>query len=91
MTEERAAELLAVERVATAERGLDMVKVHQAKNEVALQKTLAETEAVLQTSLEALESERKALSEVDQEMLALQGQVLGMEESNAWLREQVTR
>ena len=34
---------------------------------------------------------RKAQSAVDQEVLALQGQVLGMEESNARLHEQVTR
>ena len=45
----------------------------------------------LQKSLEALESEKKARSEVDQEVLALCGQVLGTEESNARLREQVTR
>ena len=35
--------------------------------------------------------EWKAWSEVDQEVLALWGQVLGTEESNARLREQVTR
>ena len=50
-----------------------------------------ETKAVLQSSLEALESERKARSEVDQEVLALWGQVLGTEELNARLCEQVTR
>ena len=49
------------------------------------------TEATLQKSLEALESERKARSKVDQEVLALRGQALGLEESHAWLREQVTR
>ena len=45
----------------------------------------------LQKSLEALESERKARSKVDQEVLALRGQVLGMEESNARLCEKVTQ
>ena len=35
--------------------------------------------------------ERKVRSEVDQEVLALRGQMLGTEESNARLREQVTR
>ena len=34
---------------------------------------LMETEAALQKSLEALESERKAQSEVNQEVLVLQG------------------
>ena len=46
---------------------------------------------VLQSSLEALESEQKARSEVDQEVLALRGRVLGTEEANTRLREQVTR
>ena len=41
--------------------------------------------------MDALELERKARSEVDQEVLALRGQVLGVEESNARLREKVTR
>ena len=50
-----------------------------------------ETEAALHSSLEALESERKSRSKVDQEVLALQGRVLGTEELNSWLREQVTR
>ena len=58
---------------------------------MVLQKSLAETEAVPQRSLEALESERKARSEVDQKVLALRGRVLGTEELNARLREQVTR
>ena len=39
----------------------------------------------------ALESEQKAWSETDQEVLALRGRVMGTEEANAWLREQVTR
>ena len=46
---------------------------------------------MLQESPEALELERKARSEVDQEVLTLRGQVLGTEESNARLREQVTQ
>ena len=37
-----------------AERGLDAVKAHQAKTEAVLMKSLADTEAVLQGSLEAL-------------------------------------
>ena len=41
--------------------------------------------------MEALESERKARSEVDQEVLVLRGRVQGTEEVNARLREQVTR
>ena len=68
-----------VERVTAAEQGLDTVKVH-----------LAETKAVLQKSLEALERERWAWSEADQEVLTLRGQVLGAEESNARLLEKVT-
>ena len=39
----------------------------------------------------ALESEQKTWSEADQEVLALWGRVMGTEESNARLREQVTR
>ena len=80
-----------MERATVAERGLDAVKVHQVETEVALQKSLVETEVALQESLVALESEQKARSKVDQEVLALQGQVLGTEESNTRLREKVTR
>jgi hypothetical protein len=47
-------ELRAVEWVTAAERELDAAKVH-----------LAETEAVLQKSLEALEVERKARSDAE--------------------------
>ena len=68
------------------------------KTDAALQKSLADTEAVLQRSLEtldreqkALESEQKARSEADQEVLTLRGRVMGTEEVNARLREQVTR
>ena len=53
---------------------------------------------VLQSTLEtlemernALESERKARSEADQEVLALRGQVMGTKEVSARLREQVAR
>ena len=45
--EARVAELLAVERATAAERGLDAVKVRQAKTKVVLQKSLAETNSVL--------------------------------------------
>ena len=51
---------------------------------------LAETEATLQKSLEALETERKAQSEANRKVLALPGQVLRVEESNARLLEKVT-
>ena len=46
---------------------------------------------MLQKSLEALEMERRARSEADQEVLMLRGQVLGAEESNARLLEKVTQ
>ena len=49
----RVVELLAVEQATTVERGLDVVKVH-----------LAKTKAALLKSLDALEMERKARSEV---------------------------
>ena len=52
---------------------------------------LQSTLEVLETKQKALELERKARSEVDQEVLALWGRVLGMEEANARLHEQVTR
>ena len=77
-----------------AEQGLEVAKAYQAETEVALQKSLANTEAALQRSLEtleternALESERKAWSEADQEVLVLRGQVMGTEEASARLRE----
>ena len=60
VNEVRAAELLAAERATAVERGLDAVKARQAKTEALLQKSLADTEAALQSSLEALDSERKA-------------------------------
>ena len=60
MTGARVVELLSVERATATERGLDAVKVHLAKTEVALQK-----------SLEALEMEQKARSKADQEVLVL--------------------
>ena len=82
------------------------------ETEVELWKSLANTEVVLQKSLEtlesernaleleqnalesarkALESERKARSEVDQEVLALQGRVMGTEEVNTRLCTQAAR
>ena len=60
--------------------------------------SLADIEAALQRALEtldmeqkALESERKARSEGDQEVLVLWGRVMGMQEANARLCEQVAR
>jgi len=54
------------------------VKAHQVETEAMLWKSLADTEAVLQGTLETLEaerstlaSERKARSEADQEVLVL--------------------
>ncbi|XP_066337332.1 uncharacterized protein [Miscanthus floridulus] len=91
-TEVRATELLVVEWATAADQGLEAAKVRQAKTEAALQKSLVKTEVVLQSSLEvlemeqkALESERKARSKVDQEVLALHGHVLRTKELNARL------
>ena len=58
----RAAELLVADRATAAEWELDGAKVH-----------LEETEAMLQKSLESLETERKAWSEAEQEVVTLQG------------------
>jgi hypothetical protein len=92
-TKARVVELLVVERATAVERGLNTMKAHEA----ALQKSLADTEVVLQSTLDtletegnALESERKARSEADQEVLALRGWVMGTKEANAWLGELVT-
>ena len=41
--------------------------------------------------MEALEAERMALSDTKQEVVALQGQMLGAEESNTRLLERVTQ
>ena len=62
MTGAQEVKLHAVERATAAERELDAEKVH-----------LAETEAVLQKSLEALEVEQKARSYAEQEVIALWG------------------
>ena len=69
--------------------------------EAALQKSLETLESersalvsernALESMRKALESERKAQSEVDQEVLTLWGWVMGTEEANARLCEQVTR
>ena len=80
MTGARAAKLCAVERATAAKRELDVAKAH-----------LAKTEAALQKSLEALKAERKAQSNTEQEVVALSGQMLGVEESNARLLERVTQ
>ena len=95
----------AAERATTAEQGLEAAKAHQAETEAGLQTSLANTEVALRKSLAALELERatlesaqkalgaeqRAWSEADKEVLALQGQVMGMEDANARLREQVAR
>jgi len=52
---------------------------------------LEETEAALRKSLEALEVEWKAQSDTEQEVVALWGQMLRVEESNTRLLERVTR
>ena len=91
-----------VERATTAERGLKATKAHQAETEMELQKSLANTEAVLQEALAALEPERAALelaqkgleaeqrarSKADREVLTLRDQVMGMKDASARLREQ---
>ncbi|XP_066354591.1 uncharacterized protein [Miscanthus floridulus] len=70
-----------------------------ANTEAALQEVLAALEleqialasewAALESARKALEAERRARSEVDQEVLALQGRVMGMEDASARLREQL--
>ena len=45
----------------------------------------------LESARKALESERKARSEADQEVLALRGRVMGTEEASARLHEQVAQ
>ena len=45
----------------------------------------------LELAQKALESEQKARSEADQEVLTLRGWVMGMEEASAWLHEQGAR
>ena len=67
--------------------------------EAALQKSLETLESernamdseqnALELAQKALESERKARSKAEQEVLALRGRVMGMEEVSAWLHEQV--
>ena len=82
-----APELLAAERATAAKWGLEAAKVRQAETEAALQSTLETLEA----EQKALESKQKAQSEAEQEVLALWGWVLGTEELNSQLCEQVTR
>ena len=97
----RAEEQRAAEWVTATEQGLEAVEVHQKETEAGLRTSLANTEAALQEALEALELERatlesaqkalgaeqRAWSEADQEVLALWGQVMGMEDASARLRE----
>ena len=62
--------------------------------EAVLQEALAALElerAALESAQKALEAEQRARSEVDQEVLALRGQVMGMEDASARLHEQVAR
>ena len=94
----RVAEVDAAERATDAKWGLEAAKACHAETEATLRKSMADTEVALQGALEtlemeqnALESERKAQSEADQEVLVLQDRVMGTEEVNAQLREQVTR
>ena len=75
-----AVELRVAKRATAVEQELNVAKVH-----------LAETKAVLQKSLEALEAEQKARSDAEQEVVALRGRMLGAEESNTRLVEKVTR
>ena len=51
---------------------------------------LVETEVALRRSLEALEADQKAWSDIEWEVIALRGQMLGAEESNTRLLERVT-
>ena len=88
-----------------AEQGLNAAKAHHEEIKVGLQTSLANTEAVLQEALAALELERAALeraqkaleaeqsarSEADQEVLTLQSQAMGMEDVSARLREKMAR
>jgi len=62
VTEVRAAEQLMAKRGTAAERGLEVGKARQAETEATLRKSLADTEAVLQGTLETLEMERSALA-----------------------------
>ena len=81
----------AVEQATAAEQGLEVAKARQAETEVGLRTSLEDTKAVLQESLVALESERKARSKANQEVLVLWDWVMGTEEVNARLCAQVTR
>ena len=53
--------------------------------------TLVSERNTLELAWKALESERKAQSEADWEVLVLHGRVMGTEEASAPLREQVAR
>ena len=48
---------------------------------------MASEQNALELAWKALELEWKAQSEANQEVLVLQGQVMGMEEASAWLHE----
>lgn len=57
----RAKEQRAAEHAIAAEQGLEATKARQAETEVGLWKSLVDSKAALQKSLETLESERSAL------------------------------
>ena len=72
MTEVRAVGVLTAEQATSTKQGLEVAKVRQAEIKATLQKSLADIEVGLQSSLEtpeteqkALESEQKARSRVD--------------------------
>ena len=48
--------MLTVERVTTAERGLEVAKACQVETKAVLQKSLANTEVALQRALETLDT-----------------------------------
>ena len=55
----------------------------------SLEQNLESERRALVSAPKALESERKARSEADREVLTLRGWVMGMEEASTRLREQV--
>ena len=63
--------------------GAQVVELCAVERATMMKVHLAEIEAVLQKSLEALEKERTACSGAEQEVIMLRGQMLEEEESNA--------
>ena len=68
----------AAERATAAEQGLEAVLTYQAETEAGLRTSLADTEAMLQESLVALESEQSALVS-EQSALELAQEALELE------------